>query len=62
MNKAVQNLVEHAGIDLSEALRMCSAYPAKVIGLERELGKIDKGYKAKMVLLSEKNDVVQLIS
>jgi N-acetylglucosamine-6-phosphate deacetylase len=61
MNKAVQNLVEYTGIDLGEALRMCSLYPAKVIGLEKELGKIEKGFKAKMVLLSERNDVVQLI-
>ena len=62
MNKAVRNLVEHTGIDLAEALRMCSTYPAKVIGLEKELGKVEKGYKAKLVLLNERNDVVQLIS
>jgi N-acetylglucosamine-6-phosphate deacetylase len=61
MNKAVQNLVNHAGVDLSEALRMCSIYPAKVIGLERELGKIEKGYKLRIVALDEHNDVVQLI-
>ncbi len=62
MNKAVQNLVEHTVTDLGEALRMCSLYPAKVMGMEKELGKIEKGYKAKMVLLNERNDVVQLIS
>ena len=61
MNKAVQNLVKHTGIELGEALRMCSLYPAKVIGLEKELGKIEKGYQAKMVLLGERHDVVQLI-
>ena len=61
MNKAVQNLVKHTGIEPGEALRMCSLYPAKVIGLEKELGKIEKGYQAKMVLLDEKYDVVQLI-
>jgi N-acetylglucosamine-6-phosphate deacetylase len=61
MNKAVQNLVEHTGIDLAEALRMCSTYPAKVIGLDKELGKIEKGYKVRIVALNENNDVVQLI-
>ncbi|MGZ8556762.1 MAG: amidohydrolase family protein, partial [Chitinophagaceae bacterium] len=60
--KAVQNLVEFADIDLGEALRMCSLYPARVMGLEKELGKIEKGYKAKMVLLNERNDVVEVIS
>lgn len=61
MNKAVQNLVRHAGIELAEALRMCSLYPARVMGLEKQLGKIEKGYQAKMVLLNERNDLVQLI-
>jgi len=61
MNKAVQNLVKHAGVELAEALRMCSLYPARVMGLEKQLGKIEKGYQAKMVLLNDRNDVVQLI-
>jgi N-acetylglucosamine-6-phosphate deacetylase len=62
MGKSVQNLVNHCGIDLSEALRMCSLYPARVISLDKELGKIEKGYKARLVLMNENNDVVQLIS
>ena len=61
MNKSVQNLVNHCGIELGEALRMCSLYPARVIGLEKEMGKIEKGYKAKLVLLNERNDVLGLI-
>jgi len=61
MNKAIKNLVNYAGIELGEALRMCSLYPAKVMGLEKELGKIEKGYKAKLVLMNERNDVVKLI-
>jgi N-acetylglucosamine-6-phosphate deacetylase len=61
MAKSVQNLVNHCGIDLGEALRMCSLYPARVAGLEKELGKIEKGFKAKLVLLNETNDVMQLI-
>jgi N-acetylglucosamine-6-phosphate deacetylase len=62
MNKAVQNLVKHTGTSLDEALRMCSLYPAKVIGLDKELGKIEKNFKAKLVALDENNNVVQLIS
>ena len=61
MNKAVQNLVKHAGIELAEALRMCSLYPARVMGLEKQLGKIEKGYEAKMVLLNDRNELVKLI-
>lgn len=61
MNKAVQNLVKHTGVELSEALRMCSLYPARVMGLEKELGKIEKGYQARIVLLDEHNEVLELI-
>lgn len=61
MAKAVQNLINHAGIEPGEALRMCSLYPAKLMGLDKELGRIEKGYQAKMVVLNEGNDAVQLI-
>lgn len=61
MGKSVQNLVNHCGIEWSEALRMCSLYPAKVIGMDNEMGKIEKGYKVKLVLLNERNDVLRLI-
>ncbi len=46
MAKSVKNAVEKAGIDLSEALRMASLYPAQVMKLDNKLGKIAKGYKA----------------
>ncbi len=64
MYKALQNLVNHARIELAEALRMCSLYPAKVMNIDHELGRIAKGYKAKMVLLPEILDgkEVQIIS
>lgn len=51
MYKALQNLVAHCGIELGEALRMCSLYPAQVMQVDDELGKIAKGYQAKMTLL-----------
>ncbi|MDP9229724.1 MAG: N-acetylglucosamine-6-phosphate deacetylase, partial [Bacteroidota bacterium] len=62
MIKALQNLVIHVGIDLEEALRMCSLYPAKVIAMEKKLGKIEKGYKAKMVVLSKELEVAKLLN
>lgn len=51
MMKAVKNLVQYCAVDLDEALRMCSLYPAKVLGLDHELGKLAKGYKASFVEL-----------
>jgi N-acetylglucosamine-6-phosphate deacetylase len=62
MNKALQNLVNHAGIELGEAIRMCSLYPAKVLRLENELGKIQKGYKANLVILNETLNVLKMIT
>ncbi|HET9825196.1 MAG TPA: amidohydrolase family protein, partial [Chitinophagaceae bacterium] len=61
MSKALQNLVNHVGVKLDEALRMCSLYPARVLKKENELGRIEKGYKAKLVVLNEKFEVVKLI-
>ena len=61
MAKAVKNLVNHAGVELDEALRMCSLYPAKVIKLEEEYGKLNKGYKANLVVLDEEMEVKKLL-
>jgi N-acetylglucosamine-6-phosphate deacetylase len=61
MNKALQNLVQHARIEPDEALRMCSMYPAKVLGLDQELGCIKQGYKASMVLLNDDLEVISLL-
>ena len=49
MKKAVQNLVAFCDVELDEALRMCSLYPAKVLGLSHELGLIEEGYKANFI-------------
>ncbi|HEY1872328.1 MAG TPA: N-acetylglucosamine-6-phosphate deacetylase, partial [Chitinophagaceae bacterium] len=61
MNKAMQNLVRYVDVELEEALRMCSLYPARVLNLQNELGKIEKNYKAKLVVMNEQNEVVKLI-
>lgn len=64
MYKALQNLVNHVGIETGEALRMCSLYPAQVMQIDDQLGRIATGYKAKMVVLPALlNDTeVQIIS
>lgn len=51
MAKAVQNLVYYGHVELGEALRMCSLYPAKVLGL-KEMGRLEKGFDARMVVMS----------
>ena len=64
MYKALQNLVKHVGIETGEALRMCSLYPAQVMQMDDTLGRIAKGFQAKMILLPEHLDdtSIQIIS
>jgi len=50
--KAVKNCVEKADIQLDEALRMASTYPAKVMELAGR-GKIESGSKANLTVFSE---------
>ncbi|HMU45054.1 MAG TPA: N-acetylglucosamine-6-phosphate deacetylase [Chitinophagaceae bacterium] len=61
MDKALKNLVDHCGIELGEALRMCSLYPAKVIKMNDQLGKIEKGFKAALTILNRSYETVKVI-
>ncbi len=46
MHVAFENCVNHVGIDLEEAIRMASLYPAQVIGIDQDLGTIEVGKRA----------------
>jgi len=62
MAKAVKNLVDHAGIDLAEALRMVSLYPAQVVKQDKKYGRIEKDYAASLTVLDDALNVVQVIT
>ncbi|MFA1751464.1 N-acetylglucosamine-6-phosphate deacetylase [Xanthomonas campestris] len=51
MATAVRNSVQWLGVDLAEAARMASTYPAQCIGLGERLGRIAPGYRADLVLV-----------
>ncbi|MEA0735974.1 N-acetylglucosamine-6-phosphate deacetylase [Xanthomonas campestris pv. campestris] len=51
MAAAVRNSVQWLGVDLAEAARMASTYPAQCIGLGERLGRIAPGYQADLVLV-----------
>ncbi|TQT08802.1 N-acetylglucosamine-6-phosphate deacetylase, partial [Xanthomonas perforans] len=59
MATAVRNSVRLLGVDLAEAARMASTYPAQCIGLGERLGRIAPGYQADLVLV---DDDVQVLS
>lgn len=62
MHKAFRNLVHHCGIEVEEALRMCSFYPSRLLGLEKQYGVIHRGANAKLLVLSKNLDFVELIT
>jgi N-acetylglucosamine-6-phosphate deacetylase len=53
MATAVRNAVSLLGLELAEAARMASEYPAAFLGLDGELGRIAAGYRANLVLVDD---------
>ena len=53
MDFMVRHMHQAAGIDLPTAVRMASLTPAKVIGMGREIGSLEAGKRADVVLLDE---------
>ena len=53
----VRNAIELLGLPLHEAVHMASLYPAEFLGLARELGRIEPGYRANLVLTDERLSV-----
>ncbi|MGC2029907.1 MAG: N-acetylglucosamine-6-phosphate deacetylase [Steroidobacteraceae bacterium] len=53
MAAAVRNAVSLLGLDLAEAARMASEYPAEFLGLGGELGRIAPDYRANLVLMDD---------
>jgi len=51
MATAVRNCVRLLGVSLPDALRLASAHPAAMLGLERLLGRLAGGYRADLVAL-----------
>lgn len=61
MSKAVKNLVTQCNIELAEALRMCSLYPAQLMKIANEYGMLQAGTAAAMVVMNEEFEVVEMI-
>jgi N-acetylglucosamine-6-phosphate deacetylase len=57
MAKAVQNMVELAGLPLEMVLPMATTVPARICGVADRKGRIETGYDADLVVLSERFDV-----
>jgi N-acetylglucosamine-6-phosphate deacetylase len=53
MISAVKNCVEMIGLELGEALRMASLYPAEFLKLDDKMGRIAPGYHADIILFDD---------
>ena len=59
MDKVVRNAVAMLDIELPQAVRMASANPAQLLGLEGQKGQIDAGFDADLVVLNDALEVEQ---
>jgi N-acetylglucosamine-6-phosphate deacetylase len=53
MDEAVRFCVTTLGLDLGEALRMASLYPARFLRVDHDLGRVGAGFRANLVHLTD---------
>lgn len=61
MNRAVQNMVELAGLPIEMVLPLATEVPARILGVSERKGKIARGYDADLVVLTPKFDVARAL-
>ncbi|WP_226569154.1 N-acetylglucosamine-6-phosphate deacetylase [Mangrovibacter yixingensis] len=61
MIEGVRNLVEHVNIALDEALRMATLYPARAIGMDKQLGTIEPGKVANLTVFTRDYHIIKTI-
>ncbi len=61
LNRAVGNIVHWAGLPLPLAVRMASLTPARVLGLDREIGSLETGKLANLTVLDRNFNVITTI-
>jgi N-acetylglucosamine-6-phosphate deacetylase len=61
MDYAVRNMMNHTGIGICDAFKMASLNPAVLLGLQDQLGSVEKGKKANIIIVNEKICVKHVI-
>ena len=61
MIEGVRNLVEHCSIALDEVLRMATLYPARAIGVDKQLGHIAPGMVANLTAFTHDYKIIKTI-
>jgi N-acetylglucosamine-6-phosphate deacetylase len=61
LNRAVKNIIDWTGVTVSQAIRMASLNPARVLGLSGDLGSIEEGKLANLAVFDEEFNVIETI-
>jgi N-acetylglucosamine-6-phosphate deacetylase len=59
--KSINNLVDYVGVDLGEAIKMCSIYPAKVMQIENMSATIEVNENADLLFLSADRQLLKIL-
>ena len=60
MDHCIRTMLRATGAPLHEVVRMASLTPAKIVGLDREIGSIEPGKRADLVVMDHDLNVVQV--
>ena len=61
LNEAVRNLYENSDLELYEAVKCASLYPAKALGDDREIGSLEVGKRADIIIADEKFNILTTV-
>ncbi|MBO9606784.1 MAG: N-acetylglucosamine-6-phosphate deacetylase [Paenibacillaceae bacterium] len=61
MNQAVRNMRNHTGASWVDLFKMSSLNPAKLLGVDRQVGSVEKGKIANVLIVTENMDVRKVI-
>lgn len=61
LNVACRNMRKHTGISITDAFRMAATNPARAIGMEHQLGSIEIGKKANLVIVNDEFEIKNVI-
>ena len=57
----VKTAVTKAGVPLHDAVKMASLTPARILGLDKEIGSLEKGKKANLLILDQELSVRKIL-
>ncbi|QNI30097.1 N-acetylglucosamine-6-phosphate deacetylase [Alloacidobacterium dinghuense] len=61
MDRAVRNFAEFTGADIGTAATLATRNPARMIGLDSQVGALEVGRAADLIVLSPKGEVIETI-